>query len=378
MILSAQRDKFQMPADVAYLNCAYMSPLMHTVVEAMQKGVAFKQQPWTYKSEDFIIYAEKARALSAELINAAPEDMAIVPSVSYGLQIAANNLPLRSDGEIVLVEDQFPSNVYPWREKVKTEGGRINTVARPDDGDWTAAVLEAIGPYTDIVALPTTHWTDGGFIDLEVIGMAVRAAGAKLVLDLTQSLGAVPFDVERVQPDFMVSAGYKWLLGPYSLGYLYVAPRWQKGQPLENNWKNRFGSEDFSRLVDYQDDFQKGARRYDMGEMSNPAQLMGGAAGLQQLLDWGIDNISETLALRNQDLADRAKALGLQVPDQSLRSPHFLGLTFPKGMRPDLPQKLLDNQVFVSFRGDSMRVTQHLYNTPEDVDRLFSVLETHG
>ncbi|RZV34750.1 MAG: aminotransferase class V-fold PLP-dependent enzyme [Acidimicrobiales bacterium] len=378
MILDNQRDKFKIPADIAYLNCAYMSPLMNSVVEAMQAGTRFKQQPWTYTSEDFFTYAEKGRSLFAKLIGGTADDVAIVPSASYGIQIAANNLILRPEGEIVLVEDQFPSHVYPWQEKAKHIGGRINIVARPTNGDWTAAVLEAIGSQTDIVAIPATHWADGGYFDLPVIGMAARAAGAKLVLDLTQSLGAMPFDVDAVQPDFMIAAGYKWLMGPYTLGYMYVAPRWQKGEPLEHNWMNRAGSEDFSRLVDYQDDFQKGARRFDMGEKSNPAQLMGSAVALQQLLDWGVENISETLKTRNQDLVTRAQTLGLTMPDEHLRSPHFLGLNFPNGMPAGLPEKLTENNVFVSFRGDSMRVTQHLYNTPEDVDRLVSVLETHG
>jgi len=227
---------------------------------------------------------------------------------------------------------------------------------------------------TNIVAIPATHWADGGVIDLVVIGMAARAAGAKLVLDLTQSLGAMPFDIEAVQPDYMIAAGYKWLMGPYSLGYLYIAPQWQNGEPLEHNWMNRAGSEDFSRLVDYQDGFQKGARRFDMGEKSNPAQLMGSSEAIKQLLDWGVDNISETLGARNQALANRAQELGLTVPDVNFRSPHFLGLGFPDGMPPELPSQLVENNVSVSFRGDSMRVTQHLYNTDADVDRLFDCL----
>jgi len=377
MIIENQRHKFDIPDDVAYLNCAYMSPLMHSVVDAAQKGTRFKQQPWTYKPADFFKYSEEARGLFAKLINTSGDDVAIVPSVSYGLQIAANNLPLRAEGEIILVEDQFPSNVYPWQEKAKRAQGQINIVARPPDGDWTAAILEAIGVQTDIVAIPATHWADGGVIDLVVIGMAARAAGAKLVLDLTQSLGAMPFDIEAVQPDYMIAAGYKWLMGPYSLGYLYIAPQWQNGEPLEHNWMNRAGSEDFSRLVDYQDGFQKGARRFDMGEKSNPAQLMGSSEAIKQLLDWGVDNISETLGARNQELANRAQELGLTVPDVNFRSPHFLGLGFPDGIPPELPSQLVENNVSVSFRGDSMRVTQHLYNTDADVDRLFSVLETH-
>jgi len=373
-MIANQRHKFDMPDDVAYLNCAYMSPLMTLAVEGAGTGIAYKIQPWTYAGSAFFTYTEQVRELAAKLIGAGTDDIALVPSASYGLQIAANNLPLSKGGEILLIEDQFPSHVYPWREKAKACGGVINTVARPADGDWTAAVLASMGPRTEILALPATHWADGGHLDLETIGAAARKIGAKLVLDLTQSLGAMPFDVTKVQPDFMVAAGYKWLMGPYTLSYLYVAPQHQDGIPLEHNWMNRKGSEDFSRLVDYQDEFQKGARRFDMGEKSNPPQLMAACASLTQLLDWGIDNISDTLGARNSDIANRARQMGLIVTPDDLRSPHFLGLGLPQGIPKGFAESLAAENIFVSIRGSSVRVTPHLYNTDNDIDRLFEML----
>src|SRR5262249_32565146 len=147
--------------------------------------------------------------------------------------------------------------------------GELVTVPRPADDDWTTAILARLGARTAIVALPHCHWTDGGLIDLERIGVAARGVGAALVLDLTQSLGALPFDIRRVDPDFMVAATYKWLLGPYSLGFLYVAPRRHGGQPLEQGYLNRRDAEVTARRLDYIEEFQPGARRYDMGEKSN-------------------------------------------------------------------------------------------------------------
>jgi len=373
-MIANQRHKFDMPDDVAYLNCAYMSPLMTSAVKGAGTGIAYKIQPWTYAGSAFFTYTEQVRELAAKLISADADDIALVPSASYGLQIAANNLPLSKGGEILLIEDQFPSHVYPWREKAKACGGVINTVPRPADGGWTAAVLASMGPRTEILALPATHWADGGHLDLETIGAAARKIGAKLVLDLTQSLGAMPFDVIKVQPDFMVAAGYKWLMGPYTLSYLYVAPQYQDGIPLEHNWMNRKGSEDFSRLVDYQDEFQKGARRFDMGEKSNPPQLMAACAVLTQLMDWGIDNIRDTLGARNSDIANRARQMGLIVTSDDLRSPHFLGLGLPAGIPKGFAENLAAENIFVSIRGSSVRVTPHLYNTDNDIDRLFEML----
>ena len=121
------------------------------------------------------------------------------------------------------------------------------------------------------------QWTSGGRLDLVRIGEACRKLGAALVLDLTQSLGALPFSVgglknnlqNGVQPDFAVAASYKWLLGPYSVGLLYVAPKWQSGMPLEENWIQRANARDFSSLILYTEDYDAGARRFDMGERAN-------------------------------------------------------------------------------------------------------------
>lgn len=373
-IIENQRHLFDMPDDIAYLNCAYMSPLMKPAVDAAGTGIQYKVRPWTYAGSNFFTYTEQLRELAAKMVNAETDDMALVPSASYGIQVAANNLPLSLGGEILVIKDQFPSHVYPWREKAKDCGGKIVTVERPDNGDWTSAVLAAIGAHTEIVALPATHWADGGYLDLEIIGKAARNVGAKLVLDLTQSLGAMPFDIETVQPDFMVAAGYKWLMGPYTLSYLYVAPEWQDGTPLEHNWMNRKGSEDFSRLVDYQDEFQPGARRFDMGEKSNPPQLMAACASLQQLLDWGVANISHTLGVRNARLANNARQLGLHVTEDKFRSPHYVGLEFTGGVPNGLAESLAADNIFVSVRGNSVRVTPHLYNTDDDIGSLLDAL----
>lgn len=373
-MIENQRHLFDMPDDIAYLNCAYMSPLMTPAVDAAGQGLRYKVQPWTYGGSSFFTYTEQLRALAAQMINADSNDMALVPSASYGIQVAANNLPVSTGGEILVLKDQFPSHVYPWREKAKACGGKIVTAVRPGNGDWTSAVLQAIGPRTEILALPATHWADGGYLDLEIIGKAARDIGAKLVLDLTQSLGAMSFDVGTVRPDFMVAAGYKWLMGPYTLAYLYVAPQWQDGMPLEHNWMNRKGSEDFSRLVDYQDEFQPGARRFDMGEKSNPAQVMAACASLRQLLEWGVDNISKTLGERNSRLADNARQLGLHVTEDKFRSPHYVGLEFADGVPEGFAEKLAADNIFVSVRGNSVRVTPHLYNTDRDIERLLDAL----
>ncbi|MFY0582314.1 aminotransferase class V-fold PLP-dependent enzyme [Cystobacter fuscus] len=255
-------------------------------------------------------------------------------------------------------------------------GGQVVTVRRPPDGDWTRAVLAELDERAALVALPHCHWTDGSLVDLERVGVRAREVGAALVVDATQSLGALPLSVERVRPDFLVTAGYKWMMGPYSLGYLYVAPRWREGRPLEHNWLTRAGSEDFSRPVDYRDDFQPGARRFDVGERSNFALVPMALAALRQLSSWGVADIQETVGVLTARLAAGARSMGLEVAPEGLRAGHLMGLRNPGGYPPDVTAKLAARRVFVSVRGDSLRVSPHLYNTEADVDRLLEELDT--
>lgn len=374
-MISCQRHLFDIPDDVAYLNCAYMSPLMKSVRDAGHKGIERKVHPWTVSPPDFFSESETVRQQFARLVNATADDIALVPAVSYGIAVAAANLPAPTGSRILTLEEQFPSNIYTWRDLAKENGAEVISLPRPADDDWTRAILAAIDDRVSIAALPHVHWTDGALIDLAAVGEALRTVGAALVVDLTQSLGALPFDAQKIQPDFAVCATYKWLMGPYSAGFLYVAPQHQDGRPLEQSWIARLGSENFSGLVDYQDAYQPGARRYDVGERSNFILLPMASAAMAQLLEWGPDNIQATLAATTTAMAARAAALGLTSVTAGKRAGHYLGLRFPGGVPDGLPDRLAAQNVLVSVRGDSMRVTPHLYNNQADIDRLFAVLE---
>ena len=375
MNLGNQRDLFEVPDDVAYLNCAYMSPQLRSVREAGERAVGRKSRPWEISPEDFFEDAETIRGLFARLVGGDAGGVAIIPSVSYGIAVAAANVAVDEGQKIVILEDQFPSNVYAWRELATRRAASLVTVARPEDLDWTGAVLGQIGEDTAVVAVPNCHWTDGSLLDLSRIGAAAREAGAALVVDGIQSLGAHPFDVSEVRPDFLVTSSYKWLLGPYSVGFLYAGEWSREGEPIEHNWINRRGSEEFSLLVDYRDDFQPGARRYDVGERSNFALLPMAAEALRRILDWGVDNVSETIGDLTDSIEEGARERGIETIPKGRRARHMTGLRLGPDAPPDLASRLAAQNVFVSVRGKSVRVSPHLYNTPSDGERLFSALD---
>jgi selenocysteine lyase/cysteine desulfurase len=198
------------------------------------------------------------------------------------------------------------------------------------------------------------------------------------VVDAIQSLGAHPFDVREVRPDFLAASAYKWLLGPYGVGFLYVGEEWREGTPIEHNWINRRGTEDFSQLVDYEDAFQPGARRYDVGERSNFALLPMANEALRQILDWGVENVSETIGGLTDLIEREAGERGIEAVQKEKRAQHMVGLKLGSAAPEDLAARLAAEGVFVSVRGESMRVSPHLYNTERDVDRLFEVLGRMG
>lgn len=374
-MIPCQRHLFEIPDEVAYFNCAYMSPLMHTVRDAGLTAVARKVTPWHMRPDDFFPQVHQAKALFAQLINATPADIALVPSASYGLNVAATNLPINAHEKILVLEEQFPSNIYCWQELARRTDAKLLTVPAPADNDWTSAILRHLTPDVAIAALPHILWTDGSRLNLVKIAAQLRAQGTKLALDVTQSLGALPLDVQAIKPDFLACATYKWLLGPYSCGFLYVAPQWQDGIPLEHNWINRKGSEDFSSLVDYQSEFQPGAERFDMGERANFALLPMVVAALQQILQWTPDAIQQSLSQVTATIAAKGQEMGLSSVPPEFRAGHFLGLRFADGIPGNLLARMAEDNIYASVRGSSLRITPHLFNNEADIDRLFRLLE---
>jgi selenocysteine lyase/cysteine desulfurase len=375
MILGDQRELFEIPEGVVYLNCAYMSPQLRPVREIGERAVARKSRPWEITSDDFFEDVEKTRALFARVVGGEADGVALIPSVSYGMSVAAANVRVEPEENILILEEQFPSNVYPWRELAQRSSAELVIVPRPVDHDWTSAVLSYLDANTAVVAVPNCHWTDGSIVDLARVSGRAREVEAALVVDGIQSLGAHPFDVREVRPDFLVASAYKWLLGPYGVGFMYVGEGYREGVPIEHNWINRRGSEDFSRLVDYQDVFQPGARRYDVGERSNFVLLPMANEALRQILDWGVENISETIGELTNLIEREASERGIEAIQAERRARHMVGLKLGSAAPEDLAARLARERVFVSVRGESVRLSPHLYNAAEDVDRLFEVLE---
>jgi selenocysteine lyase/cysteine desulfurase len=372
-MLPDQRSLFDVPDDVAYLNSAFFGPRLRAVSVAGEAALELTATPWNVGPPDFIDPVERLRSTVGALFGDTGEGVAFVPAISYGIGVAAANLAVGVGRTIVVLDEQFPSNIYPWRSKVDREGGEIITVGRSLDG-WTGGIIDAIDESTAIVAVPNCHWTDGSLVDLVAVGSAAREVGAALVVDASQSFGALPLDVNTVKPDFVTTVGYKWQLGFYGLGYLWVAEQHRIGTPLEEGWIVRKDADDFAGLVDYTDSYEPGARRFDMGERSNFIGVAMANAAMDQISSWGVPEIASTLSDVTSRIAEGATDLGWIAAPQEQRAPHLIGIRHPDGLSVDLAARFSDAHVSVSVRGDSVRIAPHLHTTETDLDRLFQAI----
>jgi len=377
MIVGSQRALFDIPSDVAYFNCAYNGPLLNASVEAMTKGSQSKARPWERRPSDFFDDPEAFRLAAAKAFGSSGDNFAVIPSASYGVSCVARIFEDRlSEGDNILVLDEaFPSNYLPWERLSSQTGADLCVVESPPDFNWTKAVLERISSKTKVVAIPNCHWTNGAILRLAEISEAARAAGAFLVLEVTQSLGAMPLDLEAVRPDFVIAAGYKWLLCPYGLSLLYADPKWHQARPLEETWLSRADAHVFENLVEYNDNYQLGARRFDMGQKSIPSVLPGGVCALEQIGRWGVANISEALGKITEQIASIVEPFGFEPVPQNARVPHILGASMSAGIPDQLLPRLAEEKVFLSRRGNSLRFAPHLHIGDQDLDHLADALQ---
>jgi selenocysteine lyase/cysteine desulfurase len=373
-MLTSQRALFDLPTDICYLNAASYSPLPLTTVEAARQAVARKGRPWLIDQAFAIGQYERGRKAAAGLINADLEDVALIPSVSYGVATVAKIVPVPPGSRVIVLQDDHSSPVLEWMSRATAEGFTVDTVHSPGDHDWTSAVLSAIerpgaAPIA-IASISSVLWTDGGALDLDRIAPALRAREAALLIDATQGAGVVELDVRKLDPDFVVFPTYKWLLGPYGRAFLYVAKRHQDGVPLEQTSSGRRGVRSEESVYFGNINYVANARRFDMGERDHFISLEMASLGIERMMQWGFRAVSQRLGMLTARLADGLRSNSISFPNAAVRAPHILSLGFRGGMPEKLIQNLAAERVYVAPRLGRMRISPHVYNDENDIDRF--------
>jgi len=378
-MLNNQKHLFNLSEDSIYLNGAYMSPQLRAVTDIGIENLNKKSQPHVITANDFFSEKIVLRQRFARLIDSPdPETIAIIPSVSYGIATAMHNIPFDEGDEIVVLEEQFPSNYYSWKQLETEQRVVIKTIYAPplEKGrgqTWNTRILETISSKTKCVALPIIHWADGTKFDLVAIRKRTDEVGAYLIIDGTQSIGAMPFSVAQIKPDALICAGYKWLLGPYSLGLAFFGERFHNGTPIENNWMNHKDSENFANLVNYNIEFKPKAVRYDVGESSNFILTPMLSEALKQLLTWTPEAVQQYCKTLCEEPIKKLQEAGYFIEEPNDRAHHLFGIYLPEEKNIEELKKLLAGKnIFVSYRGQAIRVAPNVYNDVNDLEKLLS------
>jgi len=316
------------------------------------------------------------RKLFADLINAAADDVAFAPAVSYGMAQAAHNIPIRRTQRVVTLSEQFPSNVYPWMDLAERTGAAFVSVPRPGDDDWTSALLSFIDGSTGIVAVPQVSLDrrrahrprgDRGCVSqrrrraLRGCHPVGRRAAARRETDRSG------FCRRR-----QLQMAARTVQSRISLRCAALATR----SPHRAQLDRARGLRGFRRPGQLLPRLSIGRAPFRRRRAQQLCADARGRSLAQADLQWTVPRISETLRLRTRAIAERARAefAIASVPDQR-RAGHYLGLRFSGGVPPDLPKRLAAANVYVSVRGQAMRVTPHVWNTDDDVEKLFAVLK---
>lgn len=379
-MLTCKRSAFTLPPRITYLNCGYMSPQLKDAEKVGIRNLRRKRNPASIKPEDFFSDTELLRQEFAKLIHAAdPKRIVTVPSVSYGMANVARNLKIGRGDNMIVAAEQFPSNYYPWHRLCEETGAQLKSIAPPEaftgrGQKWNERILDAIDINTKAVALGHVHWVDGTLFDLAAIRRRTREVGAVLIVDGTQSVGALPFDVQAFEPDALVCAGYKWLLGPYSTGLAYYGEYFDHGKPIEESWLNRAHSEQFSQLTNYQSTYQEGALRYEVGEHSNFVLVPMLLKSIQQLNRWGVSNIQEYCGHISREPILTLREKGFLIEEEAHRAKHLFGIRLGQHDPEKIKTQLLKNNVYVSYRGNAIRVAPNVYNTEKDLKKFATLI----
>jgi selenocysteine lyase/cysteine desulfurase len=378
MALTDLKEQFDFPDDVVYLNTASFSPAFKSVEKAGINAVKRKRRPDFYSATDLFDPVIELKKLFAKVI--AVDDfnrVVTIPSVSYGLANVAHNIVLQKGDEIILVEEQFPSNVYIWKSLADQFEAKIIIVKQPKtSADWNAAILKAISKKTAVVAMAQIHWANGIIFDLKAIRKKTKQHHSLLIIDGSQSIGALPFSIKDIQPDALICAGYKWLFGPYGCAYAYYSAYFDNGNPIEQNWSTRLGSENLAGLTQYQSEYKPLAQRYAAGESASFIYVKMQIAALKEILKIDPEDLQAYCRSISQDALKELNEIGFYCDLPDIRAQHLFGIKIPKSVDLDnLKSELQSANIHVSFRGDYMRISCHLFNTKAHFEKLVHAIK---
>lgn len=369
------QNEFPNAKNVCYLSTASEGILPLTSCNALSQAASLIRTPQKLGEEQFYDLPARCRRLLAQMHHCSPEEIALTASTSLGLTAVALSLPLRKGDEVLLVENDFPSNNFSW-EGLAHDGVVIRKAPFSPDAEQTSRLLESVTPATRAISVSLVHSSTGYLYDLQLLSDFCRGRNIFLIFDAVQAAGTIELDLEKLQVTALSAAGYKWQLAPAGTGFLYVNRNaMPQMKPFFHGWLHNNDVSSMSELDFHRWGPSRFAWRFELGV---PAYTLLAAyeQSLKLLLECKIAYIENHNARLTSRLCDLLRAqLGWPVPDYP-RSPSILSIVPPPPHSADqLGPRLESREVFVSVRSGRLRIAPHLYNTEQDIDRLAAELK---
>ena len=361
-----------------YLNLAGQSPVPKSAIRAIQTAIEWKKFPHRIPDSAYFDVPNKIRASIAKLIGGKPEEIALTAGASTGMLAVAYGLEWKPGDEVLTASGEFPLQYTTWKPMEAREGIKLNVIS-PRDRFLTADdLIAALTPRTRLVSVSLVRFDNAVLLDATRLAVACHAQGALLLLDVSQCCGATPIDVKQLGADFMVSAGYKWLLGPFGTGFFWAKSELiSKMRPGPFYWMAAEGAENFAALAFANPKPAQAARRWDAAETANYYNLAAMDAGIDLVLRIG----AQTVAVHNHKLIDLL--FSRLPPDRFVvasplareqRGPYGCFQARTPEKTKEFYDKLRKENVITSLREDKIRVSPYMYNNERDIDRVISVI----
>ncbi len=364
--------------DATYLNLAAQSPMPKVAHRAVQTAIEWKKFPHHIADSAYFEVPNRIRASIAKLIGASSEEIALTTGASSGMSAVAYGLTWKPGDEVLTARGEFPLQYTTWKPMEAREGIVVKVVAPRERFITADDFLAAMTPRTRLVSVSLVRFDNAVLLDAARIAAACHAQGALLLLDVSQACGGMPLDVNVLGADFMVCAGYKWLLSPYGTGFFWARnEHTEKMRPGPFYWAAAEGAENFHSLAFENPKPVRGARRWDMAETSNYFNFAAMDASLQFVLQFG----PETVEAHNRKLIDflferlpKDRCVAASPLDSAHRGPYGCFAARTPEKTAELYQKLVKEKIIISLREGNIRVSPHLYNTERDIDRLIAAI----
>ena len=365
----------QMPVapEWAYFDHAAVGPLSLPARQAVEAWAAEAAEQGDTCYAQWMKSIEQARNSAAQLLGADLEEVALIPNTTVGISLVAEGFPWQAGDNVVTLENEFPSNQYPWMN-LQARGVEVRRVA-VEEGHVALDVIDAAcDEKTRLVAASWIGFASGWRTDLDALAEVVHRNGALLVLDAIQGLGVMPLDLRQTPVDFLSAGGHKWLLSPEGSGIFFLRrEHLDLLRPVGVGWNSVVHYYRFDR-IDL--DLRPTAARYEGGTYNTPG-LLGLGASLKLLEAYGTEAISRRILHLSDYACERLAEIGATLvskrqPTETGHDPRsgIVSFDLPGENLRRLRMRLMQNKVVVSFRCGALRIALHAYNNEDDVDRL--------